>query len=59
MSSAMAGAVDLSGVKARAEQRGPAPRGGPAGAAPQAPAGGDDGPVVEGAPHPPGCSSST
>ena len=52
MSSAMAGAVDLSGLKARAEQRGPAPaqRGG----APQATAGGDDAPVVEGAPPPSG-----
>jgi putative thioredoxin len=51
MSSAMAGAVDLSGLKARAEQRGPAaPRGG----APQAPAGGDGAPVVEGAPAPAG-----
>jgi putative thioredoxin len=54
MSSAMAGAVDLSGLKARAEQRGPAPRGGPAEGAPQPPAGGDAAPVVEGAPPPGG-----
>ncbi len=54
MSSAMAGAVDLSGLKARAEQRGPAQRGAPAGGAPQAPAGGDGAPAVEGAPPPSG-----
>ncbi|NMO91249.1 tetratricopeptide repeat protein [Actinomycetospora sp. TBRC 11914] len=54
----MAGAVDLSGLKARAEQRGSAQRGPaggpPAGGAPQAPAGGDGAPVVEGAPPPAG-----
>jgi putative thioredoxin len=56
MSSAMAGAVDLSGLKARAEQRGSTQRGPgggpPSGGAPQA--GGDGAPVVEGAPAPDG-----
>ena len=47
MSSTMAGAVDLSGLKARAEQRGSAPAGAPAGGPGQAP-------VVEGAPPPSG-----
>jgi putative thioredoxin len=54
MSSTMAGAVDLSGLKARAEQRGSAPGGAAPGGASQAPAGGDGAPVVEGAPPPAG-----
>jgi putative thioredoxin len=56
MSSAMAGAVDLSGLKARAEQRGSTQRGPgggpPSGGAPQA--GADGAPVVEGGPAPGG-----
>jgi putative thioredoxin len=54
LSSTMAGAVDLSGLKARAEQRGSAQTGAPAGGPPQRPAGGDGAPVVEGAPPPAG-----
>lgn len=54
MSSAMAGAVDLSGLKARAEQSGPAARGPGSGGGPQVPADGDGAPVVEGAPGPAG-----
>ncbi|MCD2196975.1 tetratricopeptide repeat protein [Actinomycetospora endophytica] len=50
----MAGAVDLSGLKARAEQRGSAPRGAAPGGAAAPPAGGDGAPVVEGAPPPAG-----
>ncbi|HEY2191968.1 MAG TPA: tetratricopeptide repeat protein [Actinomycetospora sp.] len=50
----MAGAVDLSGLKARAEQRGSGQRGAPAGGAPKSPAEGDGAPVVEGAPPPTG-----
>lgn len=52
MSSAMAGAVDLSGLKARAEQRGSGPQGAAPGGDPGAPAGGDGAPAVEGAPLP-------
>lgn len=56
MSSAMAGAVDLSGLKARAEQRGSASRSPAAGGAAQPPAGGGGAPVVEGAPPPAGAN---